>query len=139
MTRADTRAVTINAPADHVFDFVADAENLPRWAVGFARSVRRDEGTAGRWIVATGQGEVPVTLRSDRALGVVDFHLMPAPGVEVVAFSRVVPNGEGAEYVFTQVQSPGMSDQVFEAQVHALVEELQVLRAVLHARVACPA
>jgi hypothetical protein len=72
------------------------------------------------------------------ALGVIDFHLAPAPGIDAIAFSRVLPSGEGTEYVFTQFQSPGMTSEIFDAQVRALIEELQVLKGLLQARVACP-
>jgi len=66
--------------------------------------------------------------------GVIDFHLSPAPGIEALAASRVVPNGDGTEYVFTQFQMLGMPDDAFTRQVHALREELAVLKALLEAR-----
>jgi hypothetical protein len=137
--RADTRTVTIDAPADQVFDFVADPENLPRWAVAFCRAIRRaDEPGAERWIVTTAQGEVPIRYVTDRTLGMIDFHFAGPSGLEDVARSRVLANGAGAEYVFTQFQAPGMSDEIFEGQVRALVEELQVLRGLIQARAVCP-
>ena len=136
--RSDTRAVTIAAAATKVYEFLADPENLPRWAVGFCRAIRPDREIPGRWIVTTAQGDLPIRFVTDAALGVIDFYLSPAPGVEAAAFSRVVPNGQGADYVFTQFQTPGMPDEVFDGQVHALVEELQVLRALIGARAACP-
>lgn len=138
VTPADTRAITVHAPAAAVFAFVSNPENLPRWAVGFCQSIRRDAASEDRWIATTGQGDVPIRYVTDERLGVVDFHFSPLPGVEVAAFSRVVPNADGAEYVFTQFQFPGMSDEVFRGQVRALAEELQVLRALIAAKVACP-
>lgn len=48
--RADTRTVSIEAPAHHVVTFLEDPTNLPRWAVGFAKTVRQ---TASGWIVHT--------------------------------------------------------------------------------------
>jgi uncharacterized membrane protein len=133
---SNTQAVTIDASADELFDFLADPENLPRWAVGFCRSIRRD---TDRWVVATAQGEVAIRYVTDRALGVIDFLLSPAPGVEAAAFSRVIPNGGGAEYVFTQFQAPGVPDEVFAGQVAALTEELHILQRLVRARAACPA
>ena len=50
--RSDTQTVTIDADPKDVLAFVANPENLPRWAIGFAKSVRRD---AGHWLVTTGQ------------------------------------------------------------------------------------
>jgi uncharacterized membrane protein len=137
--RADTRAVTIDAPVREVYDFVADPGNLPRWAVGFCRAIRPDATVPERWIVTTGQGDVVVRFERNDALGVVDFHVLPGAGPEFAAYSRVVANGAGAQYILTQFQVPGMPDSAFEAQVHTITEELQVLRALIHARAACPA
>jgi hypothetical protein len=136
--RSDTRAIGIPAPASEVFAFIADPENLPRWAVGFCRSIRRDDSAADRWIASTPQGDVAIRYVADQALGVIDFYFSPAANVETAAFSRVLPNAAGAEYVFTQFQETGMTDHVFDAQVLALREELQVLRSLFAARAVCP-
>ena len=135
--RSDTRTVTIDAPPDTVFSFVADPENLPRWAVGFCRSIRQD-GDTGRWIAGTAQGEIPIRFDSDERAGTIDFYFNPTAKLEVGAFSRVIPNGAGSEYIFTQFQVAGMTAEIFEAQVRALTEELQVLRGIIQAHAACP-
>ena len=136
-TRSDTRTVTIEAPASQVFAFVADPKNLPRWAVGFCRAIRPDV-EPDRWILSTGEGEMPIRYVTNDATGTIDLHFSPVPGIEVAAYSRVLPNGAGAEYLFTQFQSVAMSDEVFDRQVRALVEELQVLRGLIQARATCP-
>ena len=138
INRSDTRSVTIAAPAADVFAFVADPEKLPRWAVGFCTAIRRDPDADDKWIATTASGDISMRFATDKALGVVDFHFQPSPQVEVTAFSRVLPNAAGAEYVFTQFQSAGMPDEVFEGQVRTLIEELQVLRSTIAARLACP-
>ncbi len=135
--RSDTRGVTIEAAPSAVFEFVANPENLPHWAVGFCRSIRRDTGD--RWVVTTASGEVPIQCELSEAARTIDFRFSPAPGLEATAYSRVVPNGDGAEYVFTQFQLSGMPNAMFEAQVRALAGELQVLRGLMHARTACRA
>lgn len=132
--RADTKSISIEADRESVFRFVANPAHLPRWAVGFAKAVRRD---GDRWVVVTSAGEVPVDVRADPATGVVDFVMAPAPGAEVTASSRVLARGPGAEYVFTQVQPAGMPDEAFARSVAALVHELTVLKALLE--VDCPA
>jgi hypothetical protein len=133
--RADTQSVTVPASAEHVFAFLADLENLPRWAVGFARSIRRG---AEEWIAQTAGGDLPIRVVADAQRGTIDFHLGQAPGVEAVAYSRVVPNDSGAEYVFTQFQRPGMTDEVFAAQRAALADELAILPILFRAQAACP-
>lgn len=132
--RTDTQSVRLEGDHNHVFRFLADADNLPRWAVGFCRSIARD---GDRWIVQTANGEVGLRMVTDEETGVIDFHMSPTPDVEASAFSRLVPLGDSVLYVFTQVQPPGMPDDVFDGQVTALGEELEVLRHVVRAQVAC--
>ena len=132
--RTDTQTVTIPASYERVFAFLAEPANLPRWAVGFARDIRRN---GDGWIVATGHGEMPIRYETEPRYGIVDFHLMPAPGVDAVAHSRLVANGDGVEYVFTQFQTPGISDEMFQGQVAALKDELEVLRVLFRAQAAC--
>lgn len=132
---ADTQTVTIPASSLEAFAYLAEPENLPRWAVGFARGIRRDgEG----WVVQTAQGEMPIRYVTDEERGTIDFHMTVAPGVEIVAYSRILPNGEGAEYLFTQFQFPGMPDEVFAGLKTALGEELAILPILFRAHAACP-
>lgn len=133
--RTSTQSVTIESAPEHVFEFVADPANLPKWAIGFCKQIRQEED--GTWIVTTGSGdEIAIRTASSPELGVVDSYMSPAPGVEVPAATRVVPNGVGAEYVFTMFQPPGMPDEVFEQQIAELGRELVVLKA--HLESACP-
>jgi Polyketide cyclase / dehydrase and lipid transport len=131
--RSDTQGVTIAAVPAEVWAFVADGANLPRWAIGFAKSVRPDRSG---WLVTTAQGEVPTAIAADQRTGTVDFRMEPAPGVTASAYARVMPNGEGAELVFTQFQQPGVSDEVFDQLVAAVGHELVALKALLE--VECP-
>jgi hypothetical protein len=132
---ADTQTITLPVSCEEAFAFLAQPENLPRWAVGFARGIRRE---GDEWIVQTAQGEMPIRVVADALQGTIDFQMRVAPGLEAVAYSRIVPNDSGAEYVFTQFQLPGMSDEVFADQRAALAEELAILPIIFRAQVACP-
>ncbi len=131
--RSDTQSITINAHPGEVLAFVGNGENLPRWAIGFAKSVRPGQGG---WIVTTGQGDVPTSITVNEVSGTVDFHMRPTAGVEATAYARVVPNGDGSEFLFTQMQQPGVPDQVFEQSVAAVGHELVALKALVEVR--CP-
>jgi hypothetical protein len=131
--RAHTSTISINATREAAIGFLRDPENLPRWAVGFAKSVRNE---GNKWVVSTGGGEIGLRIETDPALGVVDFYLSPAPGVEGLAASRVIPSGSGIEYIFTQFQAPDMPDDVFEKNIKAVGHELTVLKAQLE--IECP-
>jgi uncharacterized membrane protein len=37
-------SVSINRPADQVYEFASNAENLPRWAVGLSSSIENVNG-----------------------------------------------------------------------------------------------
>lgn len=125
---SNTQSITLSCSAERVFDFVSRPENLPQWATGFCRRIRRE---AEGWIAETPQGEIAVELVTEPEHGVVDYHLSPAPGVCAVAPSRVVANGEGAEYIFTQFRAPNMPAEIFDRQVETLREELQQLKQIL--------
>jgi hypothetical protein len=77
--RTNTQAIAIAAPAGYVFEFVADLEKLPKWAIGFAKEIRRENGG---WLVRTGSGdEIGIRSVTDPELGVVDYHMSPTPGM----------------------------------------------------------
>jgi uncharacterized membrane protein len=62
--------VVVDAPAEVVFDFVNDLENLPRWAYRWCKAIRLvDDGA----IVSTAGGEVYFGITSDRDSGVLDW------------------------------------------------------------------
>lgn len=131
--RADTQTISIDAAPERVLNYLSDPWNLPRWAVGFAKAVRR---SADGWVVETGAGAMDLRIEADARTGTVDYRMTPAPGLCVVAASRVVARGSGSEYVFTQFQEPGMPDEAFSRSVKTLKHELSVLKALLE--VECP-
>jgi uncharacterized protein YndB with AHSA1/START domain len=73
--RADTQTISINAPPEEVRTFLEAPENLPRWAVGFAKAVRPD---GDEWIVETRAGAMRLRVQANLRTGVVDFHMRPA-------------------------------------------------------------
>ena len=131
--RSDTQTVTIAARPDRVLAYVGDGANLPRWAIGFAKSVR-PHGSG--WLVTTGQTEAPTSITVDHTAGTIDFRMQAAPNTDATAYSRVVPNGEGSEFIFTQLQQPGVTDELFAQLVAAVGHELAALKAQLE--VGCP-
>jgi hypothetical protein len=131
--RADTKSISIEASVRRVAAFLSDPTDLPRWAVGFAKGVRRTENG---WLVETTGGDMPIRIARGDATGVVDFLFSPSPGVDVLAASRVIAHGPHSEYVFTQSQPPEMPDEMFARNVQTLTHELTVLKALME--VDCP-
>jgi hypothetical protein len=132
--RTHTTSVEIDSAPEDTFAFVADGGKLPLWAIGFAKAVEQYDD---RWLVTLASGErLALRVDSDPTTGVVDYVMLPAPGIEVPAHTRVVPHAGGTLYTFSMHQPPDTADDVFEAQVMELERELVVLKARLES--ACP-
>ena len=115
--RSDTQTITINVSKEKLFGFLSDPLNLPKWAVGLCKSVHED---ADGWIVETKLGEVGLNVVANSDLGIIDYHLSPALPIKIFVYSRVFPNGEWSEYIFTQFQFPLVTDGIFEEQKELL-------------------
>jgi hypothetical protein len=121
--RTATITTVLDAPQEAVFAYMADIENLPRWATEFARELRLD---GGRYKVVNGLGEFFFEIRADAQTGVVDMFAGPSEDEMAVFPTRAValPDGRTA-YTFTMFQSPGMPDELFESQHESLRRELE--------------
>lgn len=130
LLKSKTLSVSIERPPDDVYGFVANPENLPRWATAFCRSVSR---SGGRWIVETPDGPMGIRFVDPNPYGVLDHYVSPAPGVEILNPMRVVRNGHGSEVTFTLFQPPEMSDEKFAEDVGLVERDLRGLKRVLEA------
>lgn len=128
MYRAHTVSVGINLPWRKVYDFAADPANLPKWALGFVQTIEQADGA---WVAATTTlGKVKVRFAPRNDLGVLDHDVETASGNFHNAM-RVVPNGEGAEVLFTALQFDGMTDAQFESDLDIIRADLNKLRTLL--------
>jgi len=117
----------LDAPRDEVFEYMADIENLPRWATEFARELKRD---ADGYRVVNGLGEFCFDIQADRATGVIDMLAGP-DRTDMALFPPVrsgCPTGRTA-YSFTMFQGPGMTAELFEAQHRSLLREFANIEA----------
>jgi hypothetical protein len=120
--RSETVTAVLQAPADEVFGFLADIENLPEWATEFARRLVRD---GDDYKVVNGLGEFFFDVRADASTGVIDMFAGPSKDAMALFPTRVValPDGTSA-FTFTMFQAPGMPDELFESQHASLQREL---------------
>lgn len=125
--RHATVTTVLDARAQDVFDYMADIENLPRWATEFARELRRDDDG---YRVVNGLGEFCFEIRADPATGVIDMLAGPDRDAMAVFPTRAValPDGRTA-YTFTMFQAPGMPDELFDAQHASLRREFANIEA----------
>src|SRR5437763_229400 len=87
MLQCVTESVAIEAPPSNVFEFLAQPENMPRWAVRFCKKIRRD---GPQWLVTTDRGDMSLVSRAQADSRVVDWTFVPAPGSQATAHARVL-------------------------------------------------
>lgn len=125
--RHATVTTVLDAPQQDVFDYMADIENLPRWATEFARELRRDDDG---YRVVNGLGEFCFEIRADPATGVIDMLAGPDRETLAVFPTRAIALAGGrTAYTFTMFQAPGMPDELFDAQHASLRREFANIEA----------
>ena len=122
----------IARPPGEVYEFARDPRNLPHWAAGLARTEVRKEHD--EWVVDAPFGKVRVKFVQRNALGVLDHDVTLESGVTIRNPMRVIPNGDGSEFVFTLMRQPGMSDEQFARDKAAVEADIKTLKDLLERR-----
>ena len=103
--------VTVSASRDTVFNFLADIENLPKWAGAWCERLALQRG---RWWALTSEGEQVLDMETSAGTGVIDlragvsaekFRLLP---IRVVALST-----RRTLISFLLIEGPDETDDAF--------------------------
>jgi hypothetical protein len=114
-----TVSISVCAPRGVVFNFLADIENLPRWAGDYCERITLERG---RWSALTLEGELVVAIETNAGTGVVDFHSGPTPDRLTPFPIRVLPLSARRTLVsFTLIESPDQTLETFERRYQALL------------------
>jgi len=128
MPASRTLSVSIERHPNKVYEFVSDPENIPKWAKGLGKSVRK-QGTY--WIVGTPQGPMKFRFAEKNKFGVLDHYVTTPSGMEVYVPMRVLANGTGSEVLFTLFRSPDMTDEKYAGDMKLVEQDLQTLKTLL--------
>lgn len=130
MPTMPTRIVHVSIDRDwrEVYEFAAMPENMPLWASGLADGLARDGDS---WIARGPLGCARVKFAAENEFGVIDHVVTMGSGLSVHNALRVVPNGDGAEVIFTLLRLPGMSEVEFAADEAHVRKDLEALKALL--------
>jgi hypothetical protein len=123
-----TLSVSIRCSPGKVYEFVTNPENLPTWAQGLGRSVRRQ---GSDWMVDTQQGPMKIRFADQNRFGVMDHYVTTPAGVEVYVPMRVLANGSGSEVLFTLFRLPDMSDEQYAEDMQLVEHDLRALKDLL--------
>jgi hypothetical protein len=121
-------SVSIHRSPSEVYAFIANGENVPRWAAGLGTKVRR---VNGEWLAEGPIGSVRVRFAPPNDLGVADHEVVLPTGVTVRNPIRVVPNGAGSTVIFTLLRQPGVSARQFDQDANTVQQDLETLKAIL--------
>ena len=121
-------SISIDRPADTVYEFMANGENLVRWATGLGSKYTRD---GDGWLVEGPDGLVRARLPRRNEFGVVD-HVVTLPTAATVHIPiRVIANGDGATVTVTLLRAGDVSDAKFDADAKWVEQDLARLKSVL--------
>ena len=120
--------VSIRRSPEDVYAFVANGENIPRWAAGLGKGIRRE---GDEWIADGPLGSVRVRFVPKNDLGVADHDVTLETGDTVHNPIRVLPNGKGSTVIFTLMRLPGVTAEKFDEDARAVEKDLKTLKAVL--------
>jgi hypothetical protein len=123
-----TMSVSIRCDPGKVYEFVTNPENLPKWAQGLGRSVRKQ---GSDWMVDTPQGPMKIRFADQNRFGVMDHYVTTPSGVEVYVPMRVLPNRSGSEVIFTLFRLPDMSDEKYAEDMRLVERDLRALKDLL--------
>lgn len=120
-------SVSINRPADEVYQFASDPEHFPQW-IAFIHSMTKQGDI---WIGKTDQGDIKIKFAPQNDFGVID-HEVTFPNGEIFHNPmRAIANNKGCEFTFTLFRMPGKTDQEFNEDAKAVTADLQKLKEVL--------
>lgn len=125
-------SISIARRPEEVYAFASDPRNLPRWAAGLAQSEIRQEGD--EWVADAPFGQARIRFAPHNAFGVMDHDVCLDSGETFHNPMRVVPNGEGSEFIFTLMRQPSMSDEQFASDRTAIESDLKTLKNLLESR-----
>ena len=126
MLEAKTISVSIPCPWMTLYETIWQPEVFPRWASGLAESTLEKEGD--RWLAKGPEGMVKIRFTEWNEFGIMDHYIDVGADQEVCVPMRVVPNGDGAEVLFTLYRLPGMTDAKFAADAAWVMQDLQALK-----------
>jgi hypothetical protein len=131
MTTMPARIVhaAIERPWRDVYAFASKPENMQQWAAGLASGLT-SEGED--WIGDGGPiGKIRVRFAPPNDFGVIDHAVTLENGARFENALRIVPNGDGAEVMFTLLRAPDTDDEAFERDAAAIAKDLQTLKALV--------
>ena len=120
-------SITINIPANEVYKFASNPENLPKW-VDFVKSMKKENNI---WFADTDLGKIKIEFAPQNDFGIID-HLVTLSNGEIVNNPlRVIKNGKGCELIFTLFWMPNRTEEEFNQDAKAVESDLKTVKKIM--------
>jgi len=130
LIRSVTVSKVVRRPAEAVYAFASDPDNLPAWAAGLVDGAVATDGDA--LILESPMGRIVVRFVPHNELGVLDHDVTTPSGATTNNPFRVISHPDGAELLFT-IRQVDLTDEEFERDVSAVGADLERLKELLEA------
>jgi hypothetical protein len=118
-----TLALTVCSPRTVVFNFLADIENLPKWAGGWCEKISL---ARGRWWAFTAEGEQVVDMETNTGAGVIDLRAGPSPERMTLTPIRVIALSPRRTLVsFVLIEAPDQESDAFGRRCQMMRDSLE--------------
>lgn len=121
-------SVSINRPANEVYEFASNPENLQHWAPGLGGSMTKVKGA---WTADTPMGKAKIRFVEKNQFGILDHDVILESGVTFHNPMRVIPNNQSSEVIFTLFRQPSVSHEKFSEDAKWVEKDLTILRNLL--------
>lgn len=122
-------SISINRPPRDVYQYMANAMNLPKWAAGLANANLTKSGD--EWVTDSPMGKVRVKFAPENPYGVLDHDVILPSGEVNHNPLRVVQNAGGSEVIFTLFRQPRMTDEDLQKDARQIEMDLRKLKSIL--------
>ncbi len=130
ITRSVHQSISIKCTPQKLFDFISNPLNWPLYSE-FNLKVEKKEGY---WLIETPQGPLKHVIISDKQYGIMDTIITLPSGNDMLVPSRILPNGNGTEYVVTHFQPGEVSTTIFESWLQGVDRNLNRLKKIMEER-----
>ncbi len=117
---------------DKLYQFIANADNLPKWATMFCKSIQRNEN-AYYTVITTENIELLFKIEDDITTGIIDMYMGTDKEMMWKIPARVISdNMSGSIFTFTLIQMQNQTNDEFEKSCQSVDEELKMIQSVLN-------
>jgi len=119
------------ATTQELFAFLSEAQNLPKWATVFCKSIETQKD--GYYTVTTTQDEeLLFKIEASKSTGTIDMYMGLTTEMLWKIPTRVMSDNMGGSiFTFTLIQMPNQSDEAFEQGHQGVIAELKVIQSLV--------